>query len=169
MLPIASALLTMLAQNGLNTLAGAIQAKGKEAIEEKLGVKIPDAPTNDDMIKLKQLEIDHEEFLVSASIKREELALKEIELSQKDTASARDMNTRVNESANATILSKNVPAYLAIIVIVCGFFMLATKTDPNIITAVVGLMTLVLGFYFGSSKSSRDKDEAIKALTEAQK
>ena len=40
MIPIVGALLTTLAENGLTLLSSAIQAKGKQVVEEKLGVKI---------------------------------------------------------------------------------------------------------------------------------
>jgi hypothetical protein len=42
MIPIVASLLGTLAQNGLGLLSSAIQAKGKEVVENTLGVKIPD-------------------------------------------------------------------------------------------------------------------------------
>jgi hypothetical protein len=44
MIPIVATLLSSLAENGLGLLSSAIQAKGKEVVENTLGVKIPDAP-----------------------------------------------------------------------------------------------------------------------------
>ena len=55
MLPILASLLGSLAENGLGLLSSAIQAKGKEVVENTLGVKIPDAPTSEDIAKLREL------------------------------------------------------------------------------------------------------------------
>ncbi len=54
MLPIITSLVQTLAVNGLGLLAGAVQAKGKEFIESKIGARIPDNPSHEDLIKLKQ-------------------------------------------------------------------------------------------------------------------
>ena len=56
MLPIAAALLTTLAENGLGLLSSALQAKGKEVVEKTLNVKIPDSPSPEDVSKLRQLQ-----------------------------------------------------------------------------------------------------------------
>jgi hypothetical protein len=55
----------------LNLLGNAVLAKGQDVIEEKLGVKLEHAKPEE----LRRLEIDHEEFLVEAAIRKEELAL----------------------------------------------------------------------------------------------
>ena len=60
MIPIVASLLSSLAQNGLGLLSSAIQAKGKEVVENTLGVKIPDSPTAEDVSKLRQLQFEHE-------------------------------------------------------------------------------------------------------------
>ena len=51
MIPVIAALLTTLAQNGLGLLSSAIEAKGKEVVENTLGVKIPDNPSPEDIAK----------------------------------------------------------------------------------------------------------------------
>ena len=78
MIPIVASLLTALAQNGLGLLSSAIQAKGKEVVEETLGVKIPDAPTPEDVAKLRQLQFDHEERLIELGIDKAKQELEEI-------------------------------------------------------------------------------------------
>jgi len=172
MLPIAAGLVKLLASSGLTLLSSAVETKGREFIEDKLGVKLPseDAKlTESQVLELKRLETVHEEFLLTHVREMRELQLKEQELAYKDTADARSMNTRINESAHATALSKNIAAYLALIVILVGFLLLGTTRDADVRTAVVGLMTLVLGFYFGSTSSSKEKDAAIRSLTESAK
>ncbi len=61
-------------------------------------------------------------------------------------------------------LPRNVPAILALVVVVGGGYVLATTTEPDVRTAVVSLMTLVLGFFFGSSTGSHAKDGTIEQL-----
>lgn len=153
MLPIVAGLLAQ----GLNLVGNAVLAKGKEWVEEKTGVKLAPDMSPEELAKLRQYELEHEEEL-------QRLQLEENRLTYEDTKSARDMNTRINESSNATWLSKNIPAILALVVVVGGGVVLTTTNQADVRTAVVGLMTLVLGFYFGTSSSSRSKDATIERL-----
>ena len=153
MLPVVAGLLAQ----GLNLVGNAVLVKGKEWVEEKTGVKLaPDMPP-EELAKLRQFELEHEEEL-------QRLQLEENRLTYEDTKSAKDMDTRINESANATWLSKNIPAILALVVVVGGGIALTTTNQADVRTAVVGLMTLVLGFYFGTSSSSRNKSTTIERL-----
>ena len=155
------ALIAPLLSQGLSLISNAVLAKGKEWVEEKTGVNLDQPLSAEDTIKLRQYEMDHEEELLRLRVEDKRLDLADVQ-------SARDMNTRINESANASWLSKNVPAILALVVIVVGFILLGTTKDADVRTAVVGLMTLVLGFYFGSTSSSRAKDDIIKSLSGGQ-
>ena len=67
MLPIVAAL----AEKGLSLLADAVMAKGQQVVEEKLGVKLEHAKPEE----LRRLEIEHEEFLVTAAIDQKKLDL----------------------------------------------------------------------------------------------
>jgi len=67
MIPIVASLLGTLAQNGLGLLSSAIQAKGKEVVEQTLGVKIADNPSPEEVSKLRQLQFEHEERLLRAN------------------------------------------------------------------------------------------------------
>lgn len=156
-MPIPLFLAPLLAQ-GLSLLGNAVLAKGKDWVEEKTGVNLDQPLSAEDVLRLKQYEMDHEEELLRLRVEDKRLDLTDVQ-------SARDMNTRINESVNATGLSKNIPAILALIVIVSGFALLALTKDADVRTAVVGLMTLVLGFYFGSTSASRTKDDTIRSLS----
>ena len=57
-------------------------------------------------------------------------------------------------------LKDGVAPLLAVLVVVGGFLIIIYRPEAK--TEIVGLMTLVLAFYFGSSKSSQAKDEVIK-------
>lgn len=155
------AILAPLLSQGLGLISNAVLAKGKEWVEDKTGVKLDQPLSAEDTLKLRQFEMDHEEELLRLRVEDKRLDLADIQ-------GARDMNTRINESANATWLAKNVPAILALVVIIVGFVLLGITKEADVRTAVVGLMTLVLGFYFGSSSTSRAKDETIRSLSGGQ-
>ena len=80
MLPIITSLVQTLAVNGLGLLAGAVQAKGKEFIESKIGARIPDNPNQEDLITLKELEIVQEQLLLQYTLKQKELEIEESKL-----------------------------------------------------------------------------------------
>lgn len=155
------ALLAPLLAQGLSLIGNAVMAKGQQWVEEKTGVKLDQPLSAEDTLKLRQFELEHEEELLKLRVEDKRLDLADIQ-------SARDMNTRINESASATWLAKNVPAILALIVVIVGFTLLGLTKDADVRTAVVGLMTLVLGFYFGSSATNKAKDDTIRALSGGQ-
>jgi hypothetical protein len=78
MIPIVASLLGTLAQNGLGLLSSAIQAKGKQVVEEKLGIKISDDPGPEEVSKLRQLQFDHEERLLELGIEKARLEQEEL-------------------------------------------------------------------------------------------
>lgn len=177
MLPILAGLLEGLAANGLSMLAGAIQAKGKEVIEEKIGVKLPaDASglTPELVVRLKEKEIEHEEFLVDAQIKQEVLKLESERAAYADTEGARRMNQGIQDSTNASTLAKNAAYYLdfaivggAVLVTLLVLFVKLEGANQNMAFAAVGsLWTLagtVVNFHRGTSKSSEKHGEALHA------
>jgi hypothetical protein len=61
-------------------------------------------------------------------------------------------------------LKEGVAPFLAIVTVLGGFIMIYVKPDSK--TEVIVLMTMVLQYYFGSSKSSQAKDDTIKAAME---
>jgi len=67
-----------LLEKGLGLLGNAVLAKGKDVIEEKLGIDLESATqTPEGLQKLRQLEIDHEQYLLDHAIKKAELELKD--------------------------------------------------------------------------------------------
>lgn len=54
---------------------------------------------------------------------------------------------------------ESVAPVLAILIVVGGFLVICYKPEAK--TEIVALMVMVIGFYFGSSKSSQSKDETI--------
>jgi len=100
MLPIVAAL----AKAGLPILVNAITAVGKDAIEKKLGIDIEDATrTEAGLIRLRELEFQHEEWLVDAS-------LRQMEMENKADATAQQSVTErwKFDMSSDSWLSKNV-------------------------------------------------------------
>ena len=83
-------LLQPLLSNGLNLVANAVAAKGKDYVEKKLGVELKPDMSPEDIIRLKTAEMEHEEELMRLRIEDDKLDLAELELRLKDTDSARD-------------------------------------------------------------------------------
>lgn len=164
MLPIVAALMS----EGLSILGNAVLSKGKEVVEDRLGIKLPDGDRPLDaaqVVELKRAEMAHEEWLIDAGIRKAQQEIEADKLAYQDTASARDMNTRINESENSAWLSKNIASILALVVVLGGGAMLWTTSQADVRTASVGLVTMVLGFYFGTSAGSKRKDYTIAALS----
>jgi hypothetical protein len=105
-----------------------------------------------------------------AALKLRELDLKELELNNANTDSARKMNAEVQNSANASWLAKNI-AYCIDVVIVTSTigltYMLMSQQVPAdnkelALMAFGSLVTLcgtVVNFHRGSSQGSKDKSK----------
>jgi hypothetical protein len=156
MIPIVGALLGTLAENGLGLLASAIQAKGKQVVEEKLGVKISDNPTPAEVANLRQLQYDHEERLLElgiekARVEQEELkALLAAQANQENNVSDRWKADMASDSK----LSKNIRP-LTLVYILTAYLIFAGLSAAGIqvqesYVALLGQWgMLVMTAYFG--------------------
>ena len=173
MIPIVASLLGTLAQNGLGLLSSAIQAKGKEVVEQTLGVKISDNPTDAEVANLRQLQFDHEERLLELGIEkaRQDLEAFKEEVKDRDSARGRDVEFIKRGMTNNRA---NVMFFLAVCMV--ALLVWIVWKDPNINEYVKGIFTLVLGrflgyldniysFEFGTTRGSKEKDETIKQLS----
>lgn len=171
---------TLLAQ-GLGLLGNAVLAKGKDVIEKELGVDIESmTQTPEGLLKLKQLEVDHEEYLLDNALKQAELGLKDKALDIDNTKNARDTNARIQESERAAWLAKN-SAYIldwlivgATIVMIYALFRKAIPAENMEVAylAVGSLLTMcgtVLNFHRGSSSGSVQKSNDMVKLLGVQK
>jgi len=124
MVPILGALLGTLAESGLGLLSSAIQAKGKEVVENTLGVKIPDNPTPADVEKLRELQYQHEERLIELGIEKAKLEMAELELLAKAAqADANNVTDRWKaDMSSDSWLSKNIRP-MSLIAIFAGYFL----------------------------------------------
>jgi|TARA_R110000868_G_scaffold134862_9_gene347142 hypothetical protein len=156
MLPILASLLGSLAENGLGLLSSAIQAKGKEVVENTLGVKIPDAPTSEDIAKLRELQFAHEEKLLELGIEKAKMELAEMQMfADAAKADAQNVTDRwTADMASDSWLSKNIRP-MSLIAIFFGYFLFAMMSafGLNANESYVQLLgqwgMLIMGAYFG--------------------
>ena len=156
MIPIVASLLGTLAQNGLGLLSSAIQAKGKEVVENALGVKIADNPTPEDVSKLRQLQFEHEERLLELGIEKAKMELAELDLLAKAAQNDADNITGrwKSDMASDSWLSKNIRP-MSLIAIFLGYFLFAMMSafGMNANESYVQLLgqwgMLIMGAYFG--------------------
>ena len=156
MIPIIGALLGTLAESGLGLLSSAIQAKGKEVVENTLGVKIPDNPTPADVEKLRELQYQHEERLIELGIEKAKLEMAEMQM-YAEAAKNEDNNVSDRWKADMSSdswLSKNIRP-MSLIAIFIGYFLFAMMSayGLNANESYVNLLgqwgMLIMGAYFG--------------------
>jgi hypothetical protein len=156
MIPIIGALLGTLAESGLGLLSSAIQAKGKEVVENTLGIKIPDNPTPADVEKLRELQFKHEERLIELGIEKAKLEMAEFELFAKAAQSdAENVTDRWQADMNSdSWLSKNIRP-MSLIAIFMGYFLFAMMSayglnaNESYVTLLGNWGMLIMGAYFG--------------------
>lgn len=146
-------LLAALAAKGFTLLTDAIMVKGKDVIEDKLGVSLEASIQSEEgLLKLKQLEADHTEFLLSQSLESDKLYFQ-------DTASARNLGIALSQSTSW--LNQNIMPILALLTVIGSSSLLTISTESDVKMAAVSFITMVLGYFFGSSKGSKDKQEQL--------
>ena len=156
MIPIIASLLGTLAQNGLGLLSSAIQAKGKEVVEQTLGVKISDNPSPNEVAKLRQLQYDHEERLLELGVEKAKMELEEMKVVAGAMVSEENnVSTRWEaDMASDSWLSKNIRP-MSLVAIFTGYFLFSMMSafGLNANEAYVNLLgqwgMLIMGAYFG--------------------
>jgi hypothetical protein len=156
MIPIVATLLGTLAQNGLGLLSSAIQAKGKEVVEQTLGVKITDDPTPEEVSKLRQLQYDHEERLLELGVEKARLEQEELKALLAAQANQEDNVSRrwQADMASDSWLSKNIrPGTLLYILTAYLLFAGLSAAGIQVQESYVALLgqwgMLVMTAYFG--------------------
>jgi hypothetical protein len=172
MIPIVASLLGTLAQNGLGLLSSAIQAKGKEVVEQTLGVKISDNPTDAEVSKLRQLQYDHEERLLELGIEKARLEQEELKALLAAQANQEDNVSKRWEAdmSSDSWLSKNIrPMTLVYILTAYLLFAGLSAAGIDVNESYVALLgqwgMLVMTAYFGGRTvekvmEMRKKDKA---------
>jgi len=103
-----------------------------------------------------------------------QLELTELDLILKDVQSARDREVRINESEKSSWLAKNIVPIIAYtyilfsmalnILVLVGKIKTGDNITFQIVTGVTNITMLIIGYYFGSSRTSSEKDGTIKKL-----
>jgi hypothetical protein len=170
MLPIVTTLLG----KGLNLVANAVMAKGKDWVENKLGVELKPDMTSEDYAKLQIATMQHEEELLKLKLEDNKLNLQELEMRLKDTDSARNRETQIATSEKAPLLNKVVTPVLALGVTALTFILFGillfdnSPVEPSrkdilvyVLGALTAISTQVISYYFGSSVGSKDKSAQL--------
>jgi len=113
-------------------------------------------------------------------VQKATLGLQEAQAYLGDVGSARDNQSRVQESQYSSVLAKNIQPMLAILIIGVTFWMywyiifsgedVLTKTPAMkdimiyILGALTTVSTQVASYFFGSSQGSADKSKSISEL-----
>jgi hypothetical protein len=157
MLPIVASIVSGLIQNGLPKIADAVVEKGVDYVQEKLGVELkPEGDMKpEDVSRLKEAAMKHEEFMVEAEIK--------------DRANARDMTKAAMQSTDAfvrrftyyfiTVWSVFAMTYIPLIT-----FSVIPQENVRFADTILGfmlgtVMASMFSFLLGSSFGSRQKDD----------
>ena len=168
MIPIVAALIKL----GLPILASAIASKGKDVIEDKLGVDVTKLLGSEEgKIELAKLEMQHEEMLQKFAIERKNQELEAVKIEHNNVADARDMQKvalQQSDDFSKRFLYYFAWAWSSASVLYIAGITFATIPAANIRFAdtilgfILGtVIATILNFFFGSSKSSKDKDTAL--------
>lgn len=171
MMPLIQSLLS----NGLGLVANAVMAKGKEFVEDKLGVKLAPDMSPEQVAQIKIAEMQHEEELMRLRLEEGKLGLEELGIRIKDVGSARDREVQIATNKDAPLLNKIVTPLLALSLLLITFVLFGVvmfQSDPvdssrkDILIYILGVLsaisTQIVSYYFGSSQGSKDKSEALE-------
>ena len=158
MLPIIAGIVSSLISNNLPGVAQGVVDKGIDYVEEKLGMKLKPDMSPEEIQKVSEAAMKHEEFLITEAYK--------------DVANAREMNGKIQESGSSSTLAKNAAYILdfmiigsAIVLAFISFFVGVPDGNKELIYTLLGSLCtdsgVVINFHRGTSSSSHKKDDFI--------
>lgn len=113
---------------GLRLVANAALVKGKEFIKEKTGVDLVEDKSRlseEDTLKLRQFELEHEEELLKLQLEDNKLSLEETKAYLADVQNARTQHSAVLMSDNAPWYAKAIQPVLAALIVVSTIVLFA--------------------------------------------
>jgi len=176
MIPAAlAAILTPLLGNGLNLVANAVMAKGRDYVEQRLGVKLKPDMSPEDLAKIQIAQMEHEEELLKLRLEEDRLDLAELGMFLKDTNDARQREVQIANSDKAPLLNKIVTPVLALSILLLTFVLFGVvmfndtpleASRKDILIYILGVLSAIasqiVSYYFGSSQGSKDKSDQLK-------
>lgn len=161
MLPVIASIVSSLIANNLPKVAQSVVDKGLDYVNDKLGVELKPDMTPEELSAVRQEAMKHEEFMQSEA--------------NKNTADARDMNTRIQEAVSASWLSKNAAYILDFIVVLStillscfAYFHGVPEGNKELVYMALGSMITmtgtILNFHRGSSSGSEKKTEIMSGM-----
>jgi hypothetical protein len=101
--------------------------------------------------------------------------LQEFQLEIQDRENARNREIQINQSEHSSWLAKNIGPLIAIvyvsfsmvlyILVLSGTLKASDNIANQVITLVGSVVMLIVGYFFGSSRNSAEKDKTIRNLT----
>lgn len=159
MLPVIAALVSSLIANKLPGVANAVIDKGVDYVSDKLGIELKPDMTPEEMQKVAEAAMKHEEFLITEA--------------NDNTADARDMQKEALKQDD--VFSKRFVYYLAsawsfaaMIYIGCITFITIPPDNIRFTDTILGFMlgtviATITNYFFGSSAGSVKKTEEMSA------
>lgn len=150
---------------------------GASSLVDAVGNAIDKNVTSDE--ERLSLEAEMKKASMQYEIEKKTLGLEETKAYLADTSSARENQSRIQESEHASVLAKNVHSLLAIFIIGLTFGMyfwiigfggddLEKKGMKEIVIYILGALTTistqVAAYYFGSSQGSSDKNKTMASM-----
>jgi len=140
------ALLAALFQSGLGLIGNAVLAKGKDVIEQKLGIDLSESvKTEAGLLELKRLEFSHQEFLITAAQKAAETEM-EAEKTAQNAVTARWTADASGDSYFAKNVRPGVLTFLTVAIVLLAA--LPLDISDAWISLLKDSYMLVLAAYF---------------------
>lgn len=157
MAPLLAGILSSLISGGLPSVAKAVVEKGTSYVEEKLGVSLKPEMSQEELQKVSEAAMKHEEFI--------------IEQGYKDVADARDMQKEALKqddvwSKRFIYIFSGLWSLFAMVFIFAITFGTVPEANIRFADSIIGflmgtIIATMIQFFYGSSISSRKKTEEL--------
>jgi hypothetical protein len=149
------AILAPLLANGLNLVANAVMAKGKDYVEKKLNVELKPDMSPEDLARVQIAQMEHEEELMRLRLEENRLDIEAFK------AEAEAVTTRwTADMTSDSWLSKNIRP-LTLIALLFGYFMFAAMSafgyaaEESYVTLLGNWGQIVMLAYFGGRTAEK--------------
>ena len=149
------AILAPLLANGLNLVANAVMARGKDYVEKTLGVELKPDMSPEDLARVQIAQMEHEEELMRLRLEENRLDIEAFK------AEAEAVTTRwTADMTSDSWLSKNIRP-LTLIALLFGYFMFAAMSafgyaaEESYVTLLGNWGQIVMLAYFGGRTAEK--------------